>query len=66
MKSTKMTWSLEHMIYKERVKELDFFIVVKRRLRDNAIACFKGSYRDGGAKFFLLVATDVNLPKIVT
>ena len=61
-----MVWSLEHMIYKERVKELDLFSVVKRRLRDNLIACLKGSYRHGGAKLFLLVANDVNLPKIVT
>lgn len=35
-----------------KVKGLDLFSVVKRRLRDHLTACSKGSYREGGAKGF--------------
>lgn len=50
--SAKMVWSLWQMIYKERVKELDLFSVVKGSLRDNLIALLKGSYREVEPSFF--------------
>lgn len=53
------------MMYKERIKELDLFSMVKRRQRDTN-SMLNGSCRDGGTKLFLLVANDVNLPKLVT
>jgi len=52
---------MEHLFYKDRLRELVLFILEKRRLQSDLIAVFqylKGSYRKGGDRLFSRICCD--------
>ena len=52
---------LEHLPYKDRLRELDLFSLKKRRLQENLIAafeCLEGDYKQEGNQLFTRVNSD--------
>ena len=50
-----MIRGLEHLPYKDRLRELGFFGLEKRRLRGDLLAafqCLKGAYQQEGSQLF--------------
>jgi len=59
--ATKMSQRLEHLSYKERLKELDLFSLEKRRMQGDLIVDFqylKGVYKQEGNQLFTWVDSD--------
>jgi len=60
-RATKMIRGLEHLSYKDRLRELGLFSLEKRRLRADLLAAFqymKGAYRKDGEGLFTRVCSD--------
>jgi len=60
-RTTKKVRGLQHLSYKERLKELCLFRLKKRRLRGdllNAYKCLKSGFQKDGAKLFSVVPSD--------
>ena len=60
-RATKMIRGLEHLLYKDRQRELGLFSLEKRRLQGDLIAAFqnlKGDYKQEGNQLFTQVDSD--------
>ena len=56
-----MIRGLQHLPYKDRLREPGLFSLEKRRLRDDLIAAFqylKGAYKQEGSQLFTRVGND--------
>ena len=57
-RTTKTIRGLDHLSYKERLRELSLFSLEKRRLRGDLVVAFqylKGAYKQGGDQLFMRV-----------
>ena len=60
-RATKIIMELEHLSCEERLRELGWFLLEKRRLRGDLIVAFqygKGAYKQVGERLFTRVDSD--------